>query len=167
MLTLSHRVSLSLPAMRREERISKVKARKLMGWDRAMNKQSKTRDSFPIPTSMEGFSLPHKTRSLSRVTVFWKDKHHHSELLPLLPTSYPDSVCFAWCHMVWNIPWVSQGRLSQLCPFPTTFAPTVPLLEGWGEEQQRPWHCSHQHACVINTLFNTNPKHNPVSDKEN
>lgn len=157
MATQSHRASRSLHAVGREERSSKVKTRKVMGWDGDM--QKKQNRGF-VPQFLPAYrhsAFPTKAGKTNTITL----NVSPSFLLPTL-TLYA-----LYNAVVWNIPWVSQGQLSQLCPFPTTFALAGPLLEGWGEEQQGPWHCSHEHVCVINTVFNTNPKHSSVPDKEN
>ena len=96
-----------------------------------------------------------------------KTKHHNSECPPLLSSS-PSFICWAWHHMVWNIPWVSWGQLFWLCPLPTSCAPPASLLVGWGEKKERP--CLSvspaqqelKHPCVINTVYSTNPKHSPT-----
>lgn len=38
-------------------------------------------------------------------------------------------VCFAWCHLVWNIPLASVAQLSWFCPHPSPCAPAA-LLTG-------------------------------------
>jgi len=70
--------------------------------------------------------------------------------------------------MVWNIPLVSWGQLSQLCPLPTSCAHPASLLVRWCEKQKSPWlsvstaQRKEKHPCVINIVFSTNPKHNPI-----
>lgn len=49
--------------------------------------------------------------------------------------------CWAWWHMVWNIPLVSQAQLSQLCCLPAPCAPPGCSLVGQCEQHKRPWHC--------------------------
>ena len=76
--------------------------------------------------------------------------------------------------MVWDIPLVSWGQPSQLCPLPAPCAPPASSLVGWCEEQKRPWLCVSaaqqqlKHPCVINIIFILNPKHStiPVSRKK-
>lgn len=51
----------------------------------------------------------------------------------------PSSVWWVWHHMVWNVPCVNWGLLSQLGLLPTPCAPPVSLLVGWDEEQEKPW----------------------------
>jgi len=70
------------------------------------------------------------------------------------PSSSPSFVGWAWCRMVWNIPLVSWGQLSRLCPFPTTCAPSAHLLVGWGEKQKRLWLLSNNsYISVLSTFF--------------
>jgi len=51
----------------------------------------------------------------------------------------PQFYCWAWHHKVWNTPSVSWGQLSQLCLFPTFYAPPTYSLSGQSKEQKRPW----------------------------
>ena len=70
--------------------------------------------------------------------------------------------------MVWNIPLVSWGQLSQLCSLPVSCTPPAYSLVGWGEKQKKPWLCVSttqqqlKHPSVINTVFSTNEMHSPI-----
>lgn len=141
-----------------------------MGWNkdsstgkaRAMC-ASKTKQRIHSPVLMGGqvFSTPHENNQMWEV---WDDKHHHSKC-SIHTSFFPRFVYQPWLHMVWNIPWVSQGLL---WPFPTPCAPPEFLLVGWGEEK-RSWLCvsfaqqKWKHPCIINTISSTNPNHSPES----
>ena len=80
-----------------EERIGRVKVRKLMGWDKdsligkakaAHVSEEKQRINSPLPMGRQGFSHPQESRAPSPVTVTWEDKHHNAECPPL-PSSSP------------------------------------------------------------------------------
>lgn len=47
---------------------------------------------------------------------------------------------FAERHTMWNVPGVSWGQLSHLCPLPPPCALPASLM-GWCKEQKRPCHC--------------------------
>lgn len=52
----------------------------------------------------------------SSIRATWEDKCHHFEH-PLPPFFSHRLMCRAWLHMVWDIPAVTWGQLSCLCPF--------------------------------------------------
>lgn len=64
------------------------------------------------------------------IMIAWEDKHHNHEC-PLLLLLSLSIYCWARYHMVWNIPSICWGQLSQLCPLPTS-QPTF-----FGEQQVR------------------------------
>ena len=80
-----------------EERIRRVKVRKLMGWDTnslkskakalCASKASQGINSLP-PIGRQVFSHPQKSRAPSHVMVTWEGKHHRSKRPPL-PYSSP------------------------------------------------------------------------------
>ena len=145
-----------------------------MGWDKdsligkakaAHTSKEKQGIHSPLPIGRQVFSHPQESRAPSCVMVTWEDKHHRSEHPPL--SFFPSFICWAWCHMVWNIPLVSWGQLSRLCPLPASCAPPASSLVGWGEEQKRPWLCKHCSAVTKTSLcyqhcFSTNPKHSLI-----
>lgn len=105
--------------------------------------------------------------------------HINSDLgrqIPYFPTSssllFPFfplySLYTTWCHSVWNIPLVTWGQLSQPCLLQTPCASLAHLLVGWGNRQERSWHCvstsvqCQKHPCDINAVFSTNPNHSPL-----
>ena len=133
------------------ERIGRVKVRKLVGWDKDSLKRGKAKAVHtskakpgihsPLPMGRQVFSHLQESRAPSRVMGSWEDKHHNSKH-PSLPSSSPSFIGWAWRHIAWNIPWVSWGQLSQLCPLPTPCAPPACSLVAWGEEQKSPWRCA-------------------------
>ena len=79
----------------------------------------------------------------------------------------PQFYCWARCHVVWDIPLVTLGQLSSLCPLPAPGAPPAPLLSELHEKQNSPWLCAStvlqlKHRCVITTVFTPNPKHSTI-----
>lgn len=54
-----------------------------------------------------------------------------------LTASSPNFDCSAWCHVVWDIPFVSWGQLSQLHPLPAFCTLPAYLLVWWGEDEKR------------------------------
>jgi len=76
--------------------------------------------------------------------------------------------CWAWCHMVWNIPLVSLGGLSWLCILPNSCPPPALLIGSQGAgrlRDRKSWCCARtvqqqpKHCCIINTILTTNTKH--------
>lgn len=55
-----------------------------------------------------------------------EDRHCHKESF-LSSSPSPAFFCWAWCHYIWNIPWVDVGQLLWLC-HPTHLLPTPNLL---------------------------------------
>lgn len=123
---------------------------------RHAHKQSKMRNSFTLPIGRQVFSHFQESRAPSRITVTWEGKHHHSKH-PLLPSSSPGFICWAWHHTIWNILLLRWGQLCQLCPFPT-FVHSQSTHWWDGEEKKRPWlykHCSANIKSIpaLSTLF--------------
>lgn len=78
----------------------------------------------------------------------WEDKHHCSEH-PLLSSSpSPGFICWTWSHMIWNIPCIRWGHLSQLCPLPTLPPQPSHRWVEWEAEK----HCS---TIMRTSLFST------------
>ena len=107
-----------------------------------------------------------ESRALSHVTVAWEDKHHRSKC-PLLP-SFPQFICWAWCHIAWKIPLVSWVSAVPAVSHPN-FLCTPSLLAGgvvWEAEKALTLckQCSGKtkHPCIINTVFSTSPKHSLI-----
>lgn len=99
------------------ERIRRVKARKFVGWD----KDSliwKAKPMHPgwakqgihsvLPIGRQVFSHLQQSRVPSHMTVTWENKCHHSKHPPLPPPS-PYFIDWAWCQMVWNVPFDQLG----------------------------------------------------------
>ena len=88
---------------------------------------------------------------------------------PPLPSSNLRFSCWAWRHMVWDIPLVIWGQLCCLCPLTTSYGPPAYVLAVEGGKQKRPWLCVNtaqqelKHVCIMRTVFSTNPKHSPIS----
>ena len=155
------------------ERIRRGKVRKLMGWvkdslahkaNAMYTRKAKQRINSLLPIGRQGVCHLQESRAPRWITVTWEDKCHHSEHPPL-PFYSPSFTCWAWCHMVWDIPLVSWGQLSQLYFLPYSCAPPAYSLVSWYEKQKRPWLCGstaqqyRKHPCVINIVFSTNPEH--------
>lgn len=51
----------------------------------------------------------------------------------------PSFYCWAWHHVVWNIPLASLGQLSRLCPSQLLVHPQPSSLAGWCETLNSPW----------------------------
>lgn len=100
------------------------------------------------------FSHFWESRALSHLS-YLEEKHHHSDCSSL-PFSSSSFICWAWCHVLWDIPLVS-------CPSCVPFQPLVDpsLLAGgvlWGAKALtlcQP--CSE--IKWYQTLFSTNSKH--------
>lgn len=116
-----------------------------------MQKQSKTRNLFTISHLRPVFSCLQDSRVPSHITVSWEGKHRHSKHPPLPPSS-PSFMFWAWCHRVWNAPWVSCGPLLMPC------APPAHSLVGWCEEQEGPWLHKYFSAIVKHHRFHHESK---------
>ena len=112
------------------ERTGRVKVRKLMGWDKdslvgkakAMHaSKAKPEIRSLLAISRQLFSHRQESRAPACLMVTWEDKCHHSKR-PCVLSSFLSFTCWTWHHMVWNIPLVSWGQLSQLCPLPALCA---------------------------------------------
>lgn len=108
-----------------EERIGRVKVRKLIGWhkDSFIGKAKAVHTNkvnqginFPLPIICQVFSYPQESRAPSHVAVIWEGKHHQSccQLYILSLTSHGMGYAL-----------VRWGHLSKLCPLPTACAPPV------------------------------------------
>lgn len=131
-----------------------------------MSKQRKTNNYFTASHGQEVFSHPQKSLAPSHITVTWESKHHHSEypLFLILPTAFIadyDAIGY------WDMPLVS---CSPSCA-PPNFLCTPSVLSGEDTpsvRHKRPWLCAStaqqklKCPCVINTVFSTSPKHNPM-----
>lgn len=103
---------------------------KLVCWDRdsltgqakaVCNKQSR-RNSFT--TSHELFSHFLESRAPSHPMLTWRA--NGSELLSSLRL-----ICWAWGHMIWNVPLVGWGRLSSCVSSQIPVHPQSPHWGGW------------------------------------
>lgn len=110
------------------ERVRRVKARKLVSWikDSLMDKAkaihtTKAKQIIPslFPMGWWVFSHLWETRVPSHIMVTWEDKHQDFKCSPV-PLFSTHFICWAWCYMVWTIPSVIWGQLSQL---PVHFQP--------------------------------------------
>lgn len=153
------------------ERTGRVKVRKLLSWDKGSltGKAKALRTSkakqgvyslFPIGRQV--FRLIQESKT-PWVMVIWEDRQHNFEIPPP-STSFSHLLSWAQCHVIWDIPWVSWGRLSQLCFLPNLVHHSL-LTEGaeWETEQTLAlcthWSATAKTAYVINTGLVTNPKH--------
>lgn len=118
--------------MGREKRISKVKARKLLGWDKDMHKQSKTRDSFPNSHQHAGIQ-PSPQNQVSLMC--------NSDLERQTPSHWispPPSYFLSWLCMLCMMPYglkYSLGQSGSAAPavsFPNYFCTHSPLAGGMG-----------------------------------
>jgi len=86
-----------------------------MGWDKnsstgkakaAHVSKAKQGIQSPLPISRQVFSHLQESRAPSRVTVTWENKLRNSKCpnVPPAPSFSPSFICWAWHHMVWNIP---------------------------------------------------------------
>jgi len=82
-----------------------------------------------LPTDRQKINRFQEHRAPSHRAIVWEDKHHNSERSPLPPSS-PSFYCWAQCPVVWNVPFISRGQLSQLCPLPTSCAPQPTHWQG-------------------------------------
>lgn len=102
----------------------------------------------------------HSNRDLGRNSPLFQ--------MSLIPTSSPHLTYWAWCQMVWTIPLVSWGHLTQLCLLPPSHAPQISSAVWPYTGQKRPWlwvnpaHQQQKHPHIINPMFSTNPKHSPI-----
>ena len=102
----------------------------------------------------------HLLESKASAQVPWRDQRHDHECPCFLFLSL-SFYCWAQWHVVWNIPLVSLGQRSWLCPLSTSCPPL-------GEEARAPQCCAGavqqqpKHRCVINTVLGTNPKHSTI-----
>ena len=150
----------------KEGRIRRVKMRKIMGWDKdsltgkaKATHTSKAKQGIhsPLPTSRQVFRHLQESRAPSCIAVTWEDRRSHSELPPSLSPSSPSFYCWAPSHAVWDIPFLSWGQLSQLCPLPTSCAPTACSLVGQSEKQKKILAlCKHCSAIAQTYLFYQN-----------
>lgn len=86
--------------------------------------------------------------------------------MPLLSPPFSQLSLLSWCHMVWNIPLVSLGQLSWLCPLPRFCPPhllvvVMVMLDSceavWALLLGQP-----KHWGVINSFLATDAKHSTV-----
>lgn len=77
-------------------------------------RQSTARNSFTPSHWQADVQLPPGKKGSLHIMVSWEDKCHLSKCPPKL--SYPSFYCWAWCHMMCNIPLVSLGQLYWLSP---------------------------------------------------
>lgn len=116
-----------------------------------MESKRHTHKKFNLPMGQQVFSHVQEIRAPSQIMVTWKINITNSSV----PSSSPHFTCWAWCHMVWNIPLIIWGHLSWLRLLPASQIPPVSSLT---------W--QYQNISVIHALFTTNPKHSPMSATE-
>ena len=135
------------------ERIRRVKVGKLVSWDTDILTgkakavcASKAKQGIHslLPIDGQVFSHLQESRAPSHITVIGKTKAVTPNV-PYFPSSFPH-------HMVRNIPFVSWGQLSQLCPLPTSSAPLCYSLVGSCEKQKKPWLCKRCSAITKTSL---------------
>lgn len=104
------------------DRLSRLGLRKLVGWEKNsfirkakaahINKQTK-KIGINSLISM-GRQESQESRVSSWMTVTWGQTP--SLWMSLTSSSSPSCYCCMWFHRLWNIPWVSWGRLSSVTP---------------------------------------------------
>jgi len=140
-----------------EKRIGRVKVRKLMSGDKNSlmmidnnnnNNNDNNEDDDGDVRKRRG-TKREKIRTQERQVMQMRTIAHHqptnAQPLPrqqLPPPPPPTSLLLLLlsttsCGMVWNIPLVSWGQLSRLCPSQLLVPPSL-LAGGWGERQKRP-----------------------------
>lgn len=105
-------------------------------------------NSFTTPCGQAGVQLsPRKQDS----TMCNSDLHRQTPSL-CLPYFSRSFIHWAWCHMVWDIPVVSYGQLSHLCPLLAFCAP--PAFSGmmWAAEKALTL-CEKSSAITITSLL--------------
>lgn len=118
------------------KKIWRTKTRKLLDWDKnsligeakLTHKQSKIRNLFFTSNSQADVqSSPGKQDFF---TCKLLEKTNSPPFLLLSPNCY----CWAQTHVVWSIPLVSMGQVSQPCPLPFFHTPN-PLTRGREQEK--------------------------------
>lgn len=126
------------------ERIRRVKARKLLGWDKdsliresksCAHQQSKTRNEFSAAHGQAGVQPSPGEQGPITCNGEWEDKHHCSKCPPffLLP---PNLYSQNDVNMVWNVPLVSWGHLPWLCHLQASHVPPA-SPQAWLYEKQK------------------------------
>lgn len=64
----------------------------------------------------------------------WEDKCHHSMCSSLLSSLSLHLTCWAWCHMIWNIPLIHLGHLFCLCLLLCTLSPLTSMAVPWHQQ---------------------------------
>ena len=115
------------------------KMRRHVGWDKdrligkakaMFTNKAKQRIHSPLPIIGQVLTHLQGSRVLLCILFTWEDKCYHPEsVTPFLFLS-PSFICWAQQHMVWNVPLVSWGQLSQLCLLSTPCAPPAYSLLG-------------------------------------
>ena len=119
--------SLPPPPWDVEENQKAKSEKKLMDWDSLVSERKKkkrwTRNQrHSLSTSQQQTVA----QPVSEQWLLWK--HPHLQFS-----------CRVWCHMVWNIPLVSWGQLSQLCPLPASCPLPAYSLRWQVVELRVPW----------------------------
>lgn len=105
-----------------------------------------------LPIGGQIFSHFQESWDSSHLTVTWKDKYHNSKHSPFLLLS-SCFYCWAWHHLVWNIPLVSLGQLSWLCPLSSSYALPASLLRSRNDCLSiSTAHQYLRYQCVISTV---------------
>ena len=119
------------------ERFGRVKVRKLLDWDKdgLIGKAkivcaSKVKYGIhPLSVSRQLFSHLQESRDSLCVVFTWEEKCHNREHFPLASVD-PICYCWAWRRVVWGVPFVGWGQLSQPCPLTASCAPPACSLVG-------------------------------------
>ena len=112
-------IALSLSVLNRTDRESK--AQKLVGWDTGsliMKKKTAHRSKAETTSLGQMDVHPLLGKQGLNVMVVWEDKCHYYKCPCILFLSFRFH-CWTWHRKVWNVPLVSWGQLSWLCPIPT------------------------------------------------
>lgn len=135
-----HPVADSLPPGRMEKRIGRAKARELMSWDKSSliseGNKKKTSDAKALTHRLPP-SDPCSV-SLWAMAIFKEFSFY----------------CWAQHLILWNIPLVGQGPLTQLCPLPTSCQPQTYSLQGQWETKKVLMLCKHSSAITKTWMCN-------------
>lgn len=171
-MTKHHTTTCSITTGGVGKRMGSVKVRKLVDWEKGSLKgkikpkhikKQKQGIHSPLPMGKWVFSHLQECRVSSHVTITWEDKRYHSHCVPLPPFS-SRFIGWAWCHVAWNIPLISQGQLSWLCWPPASCDSKSPPW--WGVvrclDAEQALLSRHENISVLSILFSAQIQNSPI-----